>query len=670
MRRSTFFSFLQAFLTFLVLAALGMLYWSSLIVEEDLIKIKREIKELQAKPFQVVENEVHAKTARSREQMDSSLPNLLSPDPFYQTVLPSLLPKGFKPQGILKSATVGVPSNLHPFSPYADVRAYVNHCLISVSRSHFGITETYAPYAALKMEERIAEGSDAVEYWVHLRDDLFWQPLNQEWFPSSVKLNEWFLKKHPVTSADFKLMYDALMNPFVTMDQAITFKKFYDDLIEFRVVDDLTFVLKWKTHLTEDEKKKPKYLAKGLSAACTPLASFLYLYYPDGSKIVSDEEKAPPYKENSTWAQVFQEHWAKNVIPSCGPYVFQGMTEQGISFARNLDHFEPLDALVEGEIVQFKIAQENLWQSFKMGDLDTFALPPTQTLDWEQFRKTNPDRFLEISYPGRAFTYIGWNQKRPLFKSAKVRQAMTYAINRPRIIREILDKKGEEISCPFSRHSQAYDPSLKPYPFDPAKAKALLKEEGFADLDGDGILEKKTENGEIKCVFTLTYYVKNNVTKAICEAISTQLKEIGVQCLLRGVDVADLSSIFNDKDFDAYFLAWAISDPPEDLSQIWHSSGADEKGSSNSIGFSHKEVDKIIDLLNYEYDPAKRKELYRRFDQIFYEEQPYTLLYTPISSLLYKREVQNVFLPVDRKDLIPDANVSEPSSSIFWLKRD
>lgn len=670
MRRSTISSILQVLFAFLAFLAFCMLYWSSLLVEEDLQKIKRELKELQSRPLGKLENGFQEKKSNPKSYVDNQYPNLLTPDPFYQKVLPKLLPKGFTAQGTMKTATVGVPANLHPFSSFADVRGYLNLCAVAVSRSHFGVYETYAPYAAVKMEERVLDNEDAIEYWIYLRDDIYWQPLNQEWFSSSIQLNEWFLKKHQVTARDFKLQYDAFMNPFITSDAAITFRQFFDDLLEFRVLDDLTFVVKWKTYLTDDGKKRPKYKAKSLSASFSPLASFVYLYYPDGSKIISDEDKAPSYKENSTWAQIFQEHWAKNVIPSCGPYLFKSKSEQGISFVRNPDHFEPLEALVEEDVVDFKIAQENVWQSFKMGELDTYALPPNQTLDWEQFRKTASDRFSEISYPGRSFTYLGWNQKRPLFKSRKVRQAMTYAINRSRIIKEIMDGKGNELSCPFSFYSEAYDSSLKPYPYNPEKAKALLKEEGFADFDGDGILEKKVEGGELKAVFTLTYFVKNNVTKAICEAIATQLKEIGVQANLKGVDIADLSAIFNDKDFDAYYLAWGNAEPPEDLSQIWHSSGANEKGSSNSIGFMNPEVDKIIKQLNYEYDAVKRKALYHRFDKIFYEEQPYTLLFSPISTLLYKREVQNVFLPVDRKDLVPNATVSEPISSIFWLKRD
>ncbi len=75
----------------------------------------------------------------------------------------------------------------------------------------------------------------------------------------------------------------------------------------------------------------------------------------------------------------------------------------------------------------------------------------------------------------------------------------------------------------------------------------MLEEEGFSDLDGDGILEKEIDGEKLKFEFALTYYVKNSTTKAICEFIVTALKEIGIKCNLNGVDVADLSAMFDDK---------------------------------------------------------------------------------------------------------------------------
>lgn len=149
----------------------------------------------------------------------------------------------------------------------------------------------------------------------------------------------------------------------------------------------------------------------------------------------------------------------------------------------------------------------------------------------------------------------------------------------------------------------------------------------------------------------------------------TALKEIGVVCHLNGVDLADLSAKFEEKSFDALFLGWSLGQPPDDPTQLWHSEGAKKQGSSNAIGFVNEEIDEIIEKLNYEYDPEKRRELYHQFDKIIHQEQPYTFLYAPKTIMLYRDYVQNVFIPSERQDLIPGANVAEPASSIFWLKK-
>jgi len=140
-----------------------------------------------------------------------------------------------------------------------------------------------------------------------------------------------------------------------------------------------------------------------------------------------------------------------------------------------------------------------------------------------------------------------------------------------------------------------------------------------------------------------------------------------VECQLAGLDIADLSRQFEDKSFDAIFMGWKLGTPPEDPRQLWHSSGAKEKGSSNAIGFSHPEVDRIIEKLNYEYNKDDRQALYHKFHRIIHEEAPYTFLYTPKIRLLYREYVHNVFIPRERQDLIPDADIPEPNTEIVWI---
>lgn len=693
-----------------MLIFIGMLYWSSLEIEEkvgllrnDLSLLKNDIYQLRNDINKIHDDILHTLIEENiraapptgapsnpkpqplsktlGRHIDNNLPNLLTEDPFYTTTLPKLLGEGFKPHGEFKTASLGRPDNLHPFSNWSQVSEWQNLCTVSVSELHFGKYEVYAPSMAVKVEERKIDNSDRTEFWIHLRDDVYWEPLKQEFFLDSAQLAPQFLRKHPVTAHDFKFYYDAMMNPHVQAAGAVAQRSYYNDLENIEVVDDLTFIVRWKEHpiINRDgqESQRILYLAKSLTFTLRPLPLFVYGYFADGSKIIEDDQDKNVYRNNSAWAQNFADHWARNIIVSCGPWIFDGMTEREIRFKRNSHYFAPLAALGEVITNEFKTTTEAIWQDFKLNHLDYYALQPDQVADLQDFLQSKLYREQEIKqndikrldYLARVFNYIGWNETKPFFSRKQVRQALTMAIDRQRIIQQNLNGLGIEITSPFYRYSTSYDPNIQPWPFDMQRARQLLEEEGWYDSDGDGIIDKVIDGKSIPFSFALTYYVKNEIAKSICEYISTSLKELGIDCRLRGADIADLSAIFDDKAFDAICFGWALGTPPEDPRQIWHSSGSKEKGSSNAIGFSNQEIDNIIHLLDYEYEEAERQKLYYRFAAIIHEEAPYTFLYSPKIAFLYRQHLQNVFIPADRQDLIPGATVSQPDRNAFWLKK-
>ena len=274
-----------------------------------------------------------------------------------------------------------------------------------------------------------------------------------------------------------------------------------------------------------------------------------------------------------------------------------------------------------------------------------------------------------LDYVSRSCVYLGWNAKRPFFKNKELRQAMTMAIDRQRIIDDILNGMGEEITGTFFLRSPSYDTSIEPRPYDPEGAKRLLEAQGWIDHDGDGIRDKEINGETVPFRFALTYFVKSPTTAAIASYIAEALKGIGVACQLKGVDLSDLSAVIDEKNFDGIVMGWSLGTPPEEPKQLWHSEGADMKGSSNLVGFANEEADRIIEDLQYTYDPAERRRLYHRFHAILHDEAPYTFLYTPKVTLLYREWLKNVFLPIDRQDLIPGANMEEPQSQLFYLDK-
>jgi len=700
-------------LGFGLFAFMCMLYWSSTLIEQevrdlraditqvknDLFSLRSDVDKVRSDVLEAIieEQDDWQEVIRSlsyeekqtalaskpqevfsdRPHIDPNLPNLLENDLFFGETLPEMLGKGFKPKGTLKGAVIGKPAHLHPFSNWNQVNTWLSQCSVTVARLKFGKYETFSPNMAIKVEERLPEGSKVPEFWVHLREGVYWQPLRQNFFSEGVELSPHFLRKHQVTAHDFKFHFDAMMNPFVQEAGAVAMRNYFEDVEQIEVIDNLTFVVRWRPIAVADGGLKRKYVAKQLTGQLRPLPSFVYKYFADGTKIVEDDTAPETYRTNSVWAQNFVEHWAKNIIVSCGPWVFDGMTDRQIKFKRNRDHYFPLDVLVERQEVDFKNTPDAVWQAFKANKLDNYGISPDQLIELENFldsdlylaQQKKGDEVKRLDYLGRSYSYIGWNQAKPYFKSKKVRQAMTMAIDRARIISQNLNNHGVLITGPFFRYSPSYDRSIEPWPFDIQEAKRLLEEDGWYDSDGDGIIDKLIDGERVPFRFSLTYYVKNPTTKAICEYVSTALKEVGVQCMLNGVDLADLSSSFDDKSFDALLLGWALGTPPEDPRQLWHSDGAKERGSSNGVGFANQEADAIIDQLQYEDDPAKRLDLYHRFHAIIYEEQPYTFLYSPKTVLLYRSYLQNVFLPIDRQDLVPGANMAQPQSQIFWIKQ-
>ncbi len=677
-----------------LLIFLCLIYWSTSLIEEqvktlqqdnvqlrsEILSFKTEVLQGQSALLKKAAFCAQAATLSPHEEevnKTTSYPNLLHDDPFYETTLPKLLGKNFKPQGTLKTATIGKPDNLHPFSGWADVSSWYDLCTGALAKMQFGIYETMAPDMALKIEERKSEMTGGPEFWIFLRNDVQWLPLQPHWFPEGVNLAPQFLKKNPVTAADFKFYYDALMNPEVQQPGAVSLRTYYSAIEEFRIIDEYTFVVRWRAEKDKKGELQIKYMAKELTGGLKPLPCHVYQYFSNGTKIIPNRDEEN-YRTNSVWAQNFSQHWAQNVIVSCGAWSFNGMTDQKIAFVRNSEYDEPLDALTSAILVDFKNTPDNIWEQFKENQLDIYHLQPDQIGEYESFLTTKDYLKQEkkaaaikrLDYVSRSYNYIGWNAAKPYFSSAAVRRAMTMAIDRKRIVDNYLNRLGLEITGPFYLYSPAYDPAIPPLPFDLDEASRILEQEGWIDNAGNGVRSKTINGIQTPFRFTLTYYVKNPTIKGICEYIATSLKEIHVDCQLNGVDVADLSSTFEDKNFDAICLGWSLGTPPEDPRQLWYSSGAKEKGSSNAIGFSNKKADAIIDALDYESNPQKRQELYHRLDAILYEEQPYTFLFTPKTAMLYREYVQNVFIPAERQDLIPGANVGEPSPSIYWLKKE
>jgi peptide/nickel transport system substrate-binding protein len=211
---------------------------------------------------------------------------------------------------------------------------------------------------------------------------------------------------------------------------------------------------------------------------------------------------------------------------------------------------------------------------------------------------------------------MGFNLKRKPFDDVRVRQAINYAIDKQEIIDGVLLGLGEPVASPYKPGTRWSNPKLKPYPYDPKKARALLREAGFADTNGDGILEK---DGKPFSFEILTNQNKEREMTAVL--IQRRLKEVGIEVNIRVLEWASfLGRFIKPKQFDAVVLGWSLSLDPDQYG-IWHSS-QQAPGQFNFISYSNPQADKLLEAGRIELNPDKRMKIYHAFSKILLEDSP------------------------------------------------
>jgi len=277
-----------------------------------------------------------------------------------------------------------------------------------------------------------------------------------------------------------------------------------------------------------------------------------------------------------------------------------------------------------------------MFLELKAGGVDWMGLTPfqfkRQTDDSKIKKNFNKFKYLSFSY-----TYLGFNLLDPKFSDKRVRQAISYAIDKQEIIDGVLLGLGVIADGPYKPDMWAYNPNVKKYPFNPAKAKELLSQAGWRDSDMDGILDK----GGKKFEFTILTNQGNEERKKTAQIIQRRLKEIGILVKIRIVEwAAFLKEFVHTKKFEALILGWNIPQDP-DLFDVWHSSktGPDEL---NHISFKNSEVDRLLVKGRETFNQEERKKYYFKIQEILAEEQPYVFLYIPNALPIIHSRFKNI----------------------------
>jgi len=305
-----------------------------------------------------------------------------------------------------------------------------------------------------------------------------------------------------------------------------------------------------------------------------------------------------------------------------GPFKFrEWRTGDKIILSYNPDYFEGRPYL-NGYIYLVKPDQATMFLELKAGNIDRMGLTPLQDKRQTEYAKFQ-ETFNKYKYVSFAYTYLGYNLEDQRFADRRVRQALTYAINKKEIVDGVLLGLGQEATGPYKPGTWFSNPNVSRFDYNPEKAKALLAEAGWHP-NSQGILEKDGKPFE----FTILTNQGNDLRVRTGEIIQRRLRDVGILVKIRTVEWAAFLKEFIDKGrFEAVLLGWTTGQDP-DAFDVWHSSKT-KPGELNFIHYNNPEVDRLLEEGRHTFDREKRRQAYFRFQEILAEDQPYTFLFVP-----------------------------------------
>lgn len=295
-------------------------------------------------------------------------------------------------------------------------------------------------------------------------------------------------------------------------------------------------------------------------------------------------------------------------------------------------------AHIERLVSRFIPDEASQFLELMANNIDTMALSPVQYARIFPARPELQKKFALYKELGNNYTYLGFNLKHKPFDDIRVRKAINYAINKQELIDGVLLGMGEPVASPYKPGTRWSNPKLKPYSYDPDKARALLEDAGFRK-NRDGILER---NGKPLSFEILTNQNKQREMSAVL--IQRRLKEIGIDVRIRVLEWASFISRFiKTGDFDVVLLGWQLAIDPDQYA-IWHSS-QQAPGQFNFLGYKNKQVDRLLERGRMELNPDKRMGIYHEFAEILLEDSPIVYLFAGYGLQAMHKRVKGIENP-------------------------
>jgi dipeptide transport system substrate-binding protein len=224
--------------------------------------------------------------------------------------------------------------------------------------------------------------------------------------------------------------------------------------------------------------------------------------------------------------------------------------------------------------------------------------------------RQDPDVNL-LEQEGLNVGYLAFNTEKKPFDDKRVRQALNYAVNKDAIIDAVFQGAGKKAKNPIPPTIWSYNDDVKDYPYDPAKAKQLLSEAGYADGFETDIWAMPVQRPY------------NPNARRMAELIQADFAKVGVKAKIVSYEWGEYLKRSKQGEHQTVLLGWTgdNGDPDNFMFVLLGCEAA--KNSANRARWCNQEFNDLLVQAKRTSDVAKRTELYKKAQVVFKEEAPW-----------------------------------------------
>ena len=230
------------------------------------------------------------------------------------------------------------------------------------------------------------------------------------------------------------------------------------------------------------------------------------------------------------------------------------------------------------------------------------------------------------------YSVIFINNRNKILKDKRVRRALAHLTDVEFIIKTYGTGEEKRLIGPIHVSKQYYNNSLNPINYNLQQAKELLRDAGWKDSDGNGVLDKLIEGKKTEFNINFTI-IGRKIEKNVALLLKENAKKAGIKIKIINKTRKEYRN--NRKNFNFDLLLSNISKDLVDYDPYprWHSDNI-APGKSNLTGFHTDECDRIIEKIISTKNPEEKVDLYKKFQQIIYDNQPAIFLYVPTNNIV------------------------------------